>query len=119
MTPVSRRRFGQGFGACLALATSTRMALAQDGPHVLEVRISGFVFTPERLEIFEGDTVIWINDDVAPHTATAVDGDWDTGRLRKGQQASHTFEATNEFEYFCVYHPHMKARVIVRPKPVG
>ena len=58
---------------------------------MLEVRISGFVFTPERLEIFEGDTVIWINDDVAPHTATAVDGDWDTGRLRKGQQASHTF----------------------------
>jgi plastocyanin len=35
------------------------------------VLIRGFQFVPQRLEVEAGDTVIWKNEDIVPHTAAA------------------------------------------------
>jgi nitrite reductase (NO-forming) len=68
------------------------------------------------LQIEVGDTVTWINeDDAMLHTATAVDGSFDSGLLRTGESWSHTFTEAGEFEYLCTPHPWMRAKVIVSP----
>ena len=47
------------------------------------------------------------------HTVTAADGSFDSGFLEEGDTWSYTFEEVGEYEYFCVPHPWMRAKVIV------
>ena len=76
-----------------------------------EVRIKGFKFVPEKINVRVGDKITFINDDIVPHTATANDESWTTKDLQKGE--SDTIEVTsNLFEgYYCIYHPNMKANI--------
>ena len=74
---------------------------------------------PEHLEISLGDTVIWINEDLAPHTATALDGSWETEIMETGQRVRVVFGMSGVFDYFCAFHPHMNGSVFVRSKPSG
>lgn len=71
-------------------------------------------FVPEAIEIAIGGTVTFVNVDLVPHTATASDKSFDTGTLRKDQQADLAFPTAGEFTYVCRFHPHMKGRVTVR-----
>jgi len=77
------------------------------------VAIQDFAFDPEALEISIGTTVTWTNNDSAPHTATAVDGAFQSGKLDQGGTFSHTFEEAGTFEYFCEYHANMTATITV------
>jgi plastocyanin len=106
-------------GGALALAVLPRALRAHEATHEIEVRIARFAFDPARIEILVGDSVTWTNDDLAPHTATAVDGAWDTGALDRGDAGRITFETAGEHPYFCAFHPHMKGAVIVRAKADG
>lgn len=114
---LTRRRFGQGIGAAVALTTNPLHA--HDGPHEIEVEISDFVFAPAMIEVLAGDTVIWTNKDIAPHTASAEDGEWDTGTLERNQRAEIKFDTPGTFAYFCAFHPHMTGIVQVNEKPSG
>lgn len=79
------------------------------------VRISGMAFTPAALEAAPGDTIVWINDDIVPHTATASrGGTWDTGSLAQGDSGLVVVQARGSFPYFCRLHPTMTASVVVR-----
>lgn len=60
-----------------------------------------------------GETVTWENQDAVLHTATAVDGTFDSGFLDQGESFSYTFTEVGEFEYFCLPHPWMRGKVIV------
>lgn len=61
-----------------------------------------------------GTTVTWVNDDEGQiHTATAVDGSFDSDFIAFGESWSYTFETAGDFEYFCTPHPWMRARVTV------
>lgn len=113
LTALSRRRFGQSLGASLALASAPLAGAAHDGSHVVTVRLSRFAFVPAIVEIRPGDTVVWINEDLAPHTATARDGSWDTGMLKTGASARITFSTPGASNYFCAFHPHMTGTVSV------
>jgi plastocyanin len=59
--------------------------------------------------------VTWTNDDNQLHTVTAVDGSFDSGFLEVGASFSYTFTEVGDFEYFCLPHPWMRARVVVEP----
>jgi len=109
MTTISRREVLAGAvstAAALALPTS---ATAASVTH--EVRIKSFTFVPQRISVSVGDKIKWINDDLAPHTATADEFGWDTGELVTGQGAEITVTADMETTYFCVFHPHMKGQL--------
>jgi nitrite reductase (NO-forming) len=67
------------------------------------------------LTIKVGTTVTWTNDDNQLHTVTAVDGSFDSGFLDPGATFSYTFGEVGDFEYFCLPHPWMRARVVVEP----
>lgn len=77
------------------------------------IEIGDFKFSPERLEVSAGDTITWINHDITPHTATAADGSWDTGELVRGGEASIVVSADMAPEYFCAFHPMMKAHLSI------
>jgi plastocyanin len=77
------------------------------------VTIKDFKFGPASSSVNVGDTITWTNQDVAPHTATASDGSFDTGSLSKGKSGSHTFTKAGTFAYICSIHPSMKGTVTV------
>ena len=117
---LKRRSVLSGFAAASAAAilASRPGALAHDGvEHAAthEVEIRGFKFEPASLTARPGDTITWTNRDLVPHTATAHDGRWDTGRIGKGETASMVFEAGMAGDYFCRFHPAMKARLEIFP----
>jgi plastocyanin len=83
------------------------------GASTSAVEIKGFAFNPPMIEVSTGTTVTWTNQDTAPHTATAEDGSFDTGRLNNGQSGSVTFDQPGTFTYICTFHPNMKGTVVV------
>jgi LPXTG-motif cell wall-anchored protein len=83
------------------------------------VTIADFNFAPASITIDAGDAVTWNNDGPTPHSATANDGSFDTGILKKGQSGSHTFSEAGSFSYYCKPHPYMKATVVVQAAQSG
>src|SRR3954449_619137 len=77
------------------------------------VTIKNFKFTPGTSSVHAGDTITWTNQDIAPHTATAKDGSFDTGTINKNKSGSHTFTKAGTFPYICSIHPNMKGTVTV------
>jgi plastocyanin len=71
----------------------------------LTVPMANFEFNPKEIVIPVGATVNWVNQDGAPHTATADDGKlFKSDLLSKGQSFKHTFDTVGEFQYFCELH---------------
>jgi plastocyanin len=82
-------------------------------------------YTPNPVEVNVGGTVTWINDDLAPHTATAgSSSSGSTGMFGgtddspeiigpEGDTQSFTFDEAGEFEYYCTLHPNMVGTVVV------
>jgi plastocyanin len=77
------------------------------------VAIDGMKFQPETVIVKPGDTVVWRNSDVVPHTATAAKR-FDSGRIAAGASWSWTAKGKGRLEYVCTYHPGMKAAVVVQ-----
>jgi plastocyanin len=75
------------------------------------VRMAGLAFAPATLTVARGATVVFDNDDTAPHTVTARSGGVDSGVIDPGRQFSLT--VTDGFDYFCSIHPSMTAKIAV------
>jgi plastocyanin len=56
------------------------------------------------LTIARGTTVIWMNADSEPHTATSDAGIFDSGTLGTGQMFSFTFVTAGTYSYHCTIH---------------
>jgi plastocyanin len=77
------------------------------------VTIADFHFTASSVTIHVGDTITWTNDGPSSHTATANNASFNTGVLKKGASASHTFTQPGTYTYFCQIHPFMHGTVVV------
>ncbi len=108
MRPLSRRAV---LGAAAALPLLPAAARGQGARHA--VTIAGMAFDPAALAIAAGDSVVFTNADRAPHTATAEDGSWDTGRLSRGAAAEVAFGSPGTYAYFCAIHPSMRGTITV------
>jgi plastocyanin len=78
------------------------------------VSIKGMKFDPPALQVAAGDSVTFTNEDAAPHTATANDGSFDTGRLGRGESATVTISSPGTVAYICKIHPAMKGTVVAQ-----
>lgn len=79
------------------------------------VEIHGMAFRPDTVIVARGDTVVWINRDIVPHTATAVAGQrWDTGQLARGAEGRYVPRRAGIVDYICTLHPTMRATLIVK-----
>jgi plastocyanin len=81
-----------------------------------KVEIVEFTYGPDPVTVQAGGKVIWLNQDTAPHTATADDGSFDTGVLERGKLKSETFKQAGTFAYHCEIHPTMHGTVKVVEK---
>jgi len=85
------------------------------------VHAKDFAYKPLELTVAAGTTVTFVNDDDTAHTATAVTmGDdkkplFDSGNMDKGQKWSFTFKKPGTYQYLCMYHAFMKAKIVVTP----
>jgi plastocyanin len=70
-------------------------------------------YSPNPFEAKVGETVTWVNDDSAVHTATSTDGTFDSNILQRGQTFSYTFDKEGEYSYSCMLHPNMAGTIIV------
>ncbi|MBI4918873.1 cupredoxin family copper-binding protein [archaeon] len=83
-------------------------------PRVHKVKIESFAFVPAELTVNVGDTVVWTNEDRVVHTATALDGSFDTNRIGNDQSKEVAFTQVGEYAYKCNIHPSMKGLIIVQ-----
>jgi len=92
---------------------ANELAPSGDAVRSAKVEIVDFAYEPDRVTIEEGGKVTWINRDAEPHTATADDDSFDTGRLGEGKLKSESFKKAGEYPYFCKIHPAMRGTVEV------
>jgi len=72
---------------------------------------------PATLEVSVGDTIEWVNEDLVPHTATAIrDGRtlFDSGVFPAKASWRYVASEAGSFPYVCLLHPTMKGKLIVR-----
>jgi plastocyanin len=77
----------------------------EEAPRAHLVELRGFAFAPAALSVAAGDTVVWRNADIVPHTATAA-GEWDSGSIASGGEWRWVAEP-GEYDYGCSLHPTM------------
>jgi plastocyanin len=87
---------------------------AQENPQatVSNISIQNFAFNPATLTVKPGTTVIWTNNDTAPHQIKSEA--FNSASMSKGQTFSFTFPDAGTYDYFCSIHPSMKGRIIVQ-----
>jgi plastocyanin len=86
-------------------------------PRTHTVEIRGMEFHPAVLTVAVGDTVVWINRDIVPHTATAKGTGtpkWDTGQLGQGQTGRYVVRGRGAINYVCSFHPPMHGKLVIR-----
>ena len=86
---------------------------AADAAAGAAVEIADFAFSPEELTVDAGTTVTWTNADGPPHTASADDGSFDSGRLEQGDSYSEAFDEPGTYAYHCEIHPRMTGTIVV------
>ena len=98
--------------SALAVAKTAAPAPAKPEPATHTIRISGFKFVPDRLEVNAGDTVIWRNEDVVAHI---VSSDQLKGKnIESGGSWSYKAKERGTFSYICRYHPTMTGELSVK-----
>ncbi|HWI14344.1 MAG TPA: cupredoxin family copper-binding protein [Burkholderiales bacterium] len=86
-------------------------ASAAAATHTITMDAMGY--SPETLHVKRGDTVVWVNKDPFPHTATAVDRSFDSREIASGKRWSYVAKTAGKHPYGCTFHPTMKATLIV------
>lgn len=105
--------------ALRAAAASVVLAgLALGGPRTAAaathtVTIDAMAYAPATLRVKRGDTVVWVNKDPFPHTATAADRSFDSREIAPGKRWSHVARTAGTHPYVCTLHPTMKATLVV------
>ncbi len=114
---MDRRTFLSGMAtvSTVAIVGAVAAQLARSAqPSTLHtIEITEFRFSPSALNVRKGDRVKWINLDIVPHTATALNSNWDTGELKPNESAEIVVHEGHNGPYFCAYHPMMKAGLTV------
>jgi plastocyanin len=98
----------------LVVCTAGLAADKRFEPKTHTVTIEGMRFQPERLTVARGDTIVWVNRDLVPHTATSAAGRFDSQTIQTAKSWKFTARTKGEFAYICTFHPTMKAVLNVK-----
>jgi plastocyanin len=80
----------------------------------IQITMEKLVLSPAEASAKVGDTIEWINKDIFAHTATARNGDWDVTVPPK-KTVTSVLKKAGTVEYYCRFHPNMKATVVIAP----
>ncbi|MCA1555027.1 MAG: cytochrome P460 family protein, partial [Chloroflexi bacterium] len=77
-----------------------------------EVGMASVAFAPNAMSVKVGTSVRFTNSDNLDHTAVALDGSFNSGVLKPGQNFSVTFAKAGTYNFVCALHPEqMSGRV--------
>lgn len=105
----------------VAAACGARPASGGSARRMVEIR--GFEYRPGVLRVSSGDTIVWTNGDVVPHSVTADSADeadladgtaLDSPDLAAKARYVWVAGAAGTVTYHCEVHPGMTGRVVVR-----
>jgi plastocyanin len=71
-------------------------------------------YEPNPIKIALESSVVWTNDDRIAHSATAIEGEFDSGILDSGELFEYTFNEVGRYDYYCMLHPSMVGQVEVQ-----
>lgn len=98
----------------LVLCVGAGPADDQAKPSTHTVKMEGMRFHPDELTVAVGETIVWVNEDLVPHTATSRAGRFDSNEIEAGKSWRHTFSRRGDFPYVCTLHRKMKGILHVR-----
>jgi plastocyanin len=82
-----------------------------------DVNIQDFAFSPADINIEKGTTVVWKNNDTAPHIVISDDqakSNFLSPEIKTGETYSFTFDQPGKYSYHCQIHPTMKGTITVK-----
>ncbi len=82
--------------------TDLATVVQQDGEVI--VPMVDFSYSPTRIVVPTGATVVWVNQDGAPHNALADDGSWGFELIGNGERATTVFDTLGTFPFYCELH---------------
>ena len=80
----------------------------------IQISMENLVISPAEATAKVGDTLELINKDILAHTATARNGDFDVAMPPK-KTVTYVLKKAGTIEYYCRFHPNMKAVLNVAP----
>ncbi len=83
-----------------------------NAPREHVIAMANMRFGPVPSGIRAGDTILWVNRDIVPHTATARDGSFDMV-LAARQSRRMTVRRAGRIAFYCRYHPMMEGMLTV------
>jgi plastocyanin len=97
----------------LSWSSSPGAAADAPKPATHTVTIEGTSFQPAMLTVKAGDSIVWVNKDPFPHTATSEAGGFDSLAIQPDKSWTYTPKTKGTFAYICTLHPTMKATLRV------
>jgi len=97
----------------IVAALTLAMSVSADAA-TIQVTMENLVISPAEASAKVGDTIEWINKDIFAHTATARNGDWDV-MMPPNKTVTSVLNKAGTVEYYCRFHPNMKATLVVAP----
>lgn len=93
--------------SCLLFITCSKKPKGTPGEN--EIWLQYKLFQPSQLIVKSGTTVTFTNKDNANHSATNINGLFDSGKISSGQSYSFTFTKTGSYSFYCKYHSSVNA----------
>jgi plastocyanin len=100
----------------VTLASCVESDRASDRPPAKTHRVimEGMVFQPNVITLAAGDTIVWVNKDLVPHSATSEAAGFDSKVIQANGSWRTRVERVGDFDYICTFHPMMTAKLQVR-----
>jgi plastocyanin len=99
---------------CLVALAIVVQSIVPASAATVQIVMENLVISPAEVSAKVGDTIEWVNKDVFVHTATAKNGDFDV-TLPPKKSATFAVKRAGTVDYYCRYHPNMKATLKIEP----
>ncbi|WFU12439.1 cupredoxin family copper-binding protein (plasmid) [Rhizobium sp. CB3090] len=109
MSAMNRKHALAVVAGLLAMTVSTAAKPAE-----YQIAIANMKFGSPPATLHVGDVIVWRNDDIFRHTATARDGSFDIDLPAKSQ-GKMTIERAGTVKFYCRFHPMMTGELDVQP----
>jgi plastocyanin len=83
-------------------------------PTTYHVSIENMQFQPDVVSAARGDSIVWTNKDLFPHTVTSKSGAFDSHEIKPGESWTYRAAKAGESGYVCSLHPTMQALLRVK-----
>lgn len=100
--------------ASVVLAALPSLSCNGPAPARHHIDIDQLKYLPGELEVAAGDTVIWTNRDIVPHTVTLPGNEGRADTVASGDSIVIVVQETGARRYHCRFHPTMTGVLHVR-----